>query len=198
MGFSSYNDYLNKVSNGNQIGTASWQKTLGATGAFTAGRWYNMAYLSGNPMLSRPGERLSNGQLMGSSVGWTLTSNWAYANNTLICTAGALTTASTTPATLTTSVKYGVEYTIAGVTTPGLTPSIGGTALTAQTTNGTYFTVVTSTNNSNGLIFTPASAAAAGTLSNISVVMHASFMRLEYLLCSIPVKACRCSMAGSC
>jgi hypothetical protein len=171
MGFTSINDYLNLVTNSGQIASTSWQKMLGANGAFTAGRWYNMGYFEGNPMLSRPGECIPSGygQLMGNATGWSGVSGfWSYANNTLVCGAGGTAAVSITPTNLIAGVQYALEYTLTW-TAGNLTPSLGGTNFTARGASGTFFEIITTINNSSVLAFTP-NATFAGNITNISLV----------------------------
>ena len=104
MGWTSYNDFINLTTNSGTIGNAIWQKSFGAaTGVApfpSAGRWYNMGYYQGNPMVSRYGERLLNGygQFMGNANGWTLNGiYWTYASNTIVCAIGGTATATIMP-----------------------------------------------------------------------------------------------------
>jgi len=168
MGFSSLNDYLNKVTNLGQIGSYQWQKQMPTVGVFAAGRWYNMAYHLGNPMLQRPGERLANGQLMGSSTGWTLGATTTYSNYTLVHTAGANATSCTPVGGTVALKKYALEYWLSAWATANISPSLGGTAFTPRGAAGQWHEIVT-TADATDLIFTSA-ATGTYTLQNISLL----------------------------
>ena len=181
MGFQSYSDYLNKVTNLGQIGTISWQKTLGNVVTYVAGRWYNTAYMGGNPMPNRPGERMANGQLVGlynsggNPANWTLGANWFYANataatNAIVHTSGATATAvASGTQNIVVGNNYGVEFWTQAWGTANFTVSIGGTNLTATAATGQYHFVVSAT-NSTDLTVTPLSTNTS-TISNFSVVL---------------------------
>ena len=168
MGFSTLNDYLNKVTNLGQIGQTVWQKLMPQVGVFTAGRWYNMGYHLGTPTLQRPGELLSNGQLGMDSTGWTLGGGWSWVAGTLQKSTGNTNTASITPIGSTVaSTTYHLEYWMSAWSTANLVPSIGGTSYTSRGATGQYHEIKTSTNTTD-LIFTPASTCTC-TIQNISL-----------------------------
>jgi hypothetical protein len=179
MGFSTQDDYLTKVYTNGQMQSFPWYKALGAVGAFTAGRWYNMGYFTGYPMVSRFGERMINGQLMNNNAGtitnWTLGTNWTYAGTalppTIAHTGGNTATAvATGTLSLAASSIYGLEFWCsAWGGAANFTVSLGGTAVTATSATGQYHYVVTATNTTD-LTITPVSANTC-TLSNFSVVL---------------------------
>jgi hypothetical protein len=49
MGFSSMDDFVNKVTNSGKFWRADWNKITGAA-AYTAGRWYDLSGLNGTPV----------------------------------------------------------------------------------------------------------------------------------------------------
>ena len=177
MGWTSYNDFINLTTNSGTIGNAIWQKSFGAaTGVApfpSAGRWYNMGYYQGNPMVSRYGERLLNGygQFMGNANGWTLNGiYWTYASNTIVCAIGGTATATIMPTNMTAGARYGIEFTLSNYSGSGnFVVSLGGTTAATVAANGTYFQVIVTSNNTGPLTITPA-ATVGGSFSNISVV----------------------------
>jgi len=177
MGFSSLNDYLTKVTNSNQIGNIVWQKMLGAVGAFTAGRWYDMAYHLGQPMLQRPGERLLNGQLMGSATNWTLNGNWTFVAPNLLhhATGSALTAVATSiggaGAGIENGPRYALSYWLSTNTTAGggVTPSVGGVNFTNRSATGQFEEIVTSGATTDFTI-TPPAGTWVGDLQNFSLL----------------------------
>jgi hypothetical protein len=181
MSFQSLNDYLNKTTNLGQIATQSWQKFTNPTSALTAGRWYNTAYWAGYPMLSRPGERLQNGQLVPTNPqqpnqlgNWILNgSYWNYNSNTfqLIRTANAsgLTAIAMGTKNIFNGGTYGVEIWIPVAGASNTTITLGGVAQTAQGTAGQWHYKIPSTGT--GDLTLTATATTTATISNISVVL---------------------------
>ena len=184
MAFTSLNDYLNKTTNLGQIGTTSWQKMTGGSGVYVAGRWYNMCYLIGNPMLSRPCERMLNGQLIGNANNWTLGALWSYATptnsqigcNTLIRTAGTTSNAvAIGTKNIASGYTYGVEVWIYSNASGASTFQIqlGGvtqTALSISSSTAYQWHFKIPSTGTTGLTVIP-TATNAGTYGNFSVVL---------------------------
>ena len=183
MGFSSQNDFINKSYTLGKLQSINWYKALGATQAFTIGRWYCLGYLSGYPYLSRFGERMLNGWFVGGSgttppnwtalpTGWTWTfnsNNQGY--NSLVKTAGS---ANSIVATGTLNVvaggTYGVEIWVVANAASTLAISIGGTSIgTVSTAAGQYHFVGTAI-NSTDLTITATNTTTA-SINGCSVVL---------------------------
>ena len=172
MGFSSMDDWINKVTVNGNYWRMDLQKQLGASSVFVAGRWYDMSVFPGTPMLARHGELLANGQLMGSATGWTLPAGWTYANNTIVKAAGVANAAEIALTGGTVSgVKYALEYYLQANAASTIIPSVGGTAFTTRTTAaGDYFEVQPgNTVDVTNLKFT-ATTTTTATISNVSLV----------------------------
>jgi hypothetical protein len=177
MGFSSVSDFLNKTTTLGYKTPFFWQKMLGATGAFTAGRWYCMGMHVGSPMLARYGERLLNGQLMGDASNWTLNAaNWSWVNGVLNHTTGSAATAVAhsiggAGAGIESGPKYALEWWLSTATTAGggITPSVGGANFTNRSTVGQWHEIVTSGSTAD-LTFTPVSGTFVGNIQNISLL----------------------------
>jgi hypothetical protein len=97
-----------------------------------------------------------NGKFTGNANGWTVNGTWAYRSNDVERTAGAdgLTLAQTLLPVVQ-KCPYLVTYTIANCSAGGVTVSLGGTAGTQRTADGTYSeTIICGTTNWT-LAFTP-------------------------------------------
>lgn len=116
-----------------------------------------------------------SGAFTGAATGWTLGVGWAYGTNNVAKTAGAGTaTADAATFTPVATVTYELIFTISGWSAAAnrtLTPSIGGTAGTAISADGTYTQQITAT-NATVLTFTPTGTDAANvacTLDSVTV-----------------------------
>ncbi|MBP9813900.1 collagen-like protein, partial [Candidatus Woesebacteria bacterium] len=107
-----------------------------------------------------------NGEFNDTSA-WTTTSGWSIAAGTATHTTGTTTLTQTTPTVP--LETYTVTFTVSGVTTGSVTPSVGGTAGAAVSTNTTSTqTFVAAT--TAGLEFTPTNTF-DGSIDNVSVSM---------------------------
>ena len=179
MGFSTISDYQTKAVTNGQGDSVVWQKTLGAVGAFTAGRWYNMCYFAGTPMLSRPGERLANGQLWQQSAGalanWTgIGSGWTYTSTTnpptVAHTAGTTALVATGTQNIQIGSVYAVEFYCSAYATATYAVTMGGSAASATiSATGQYHYTYLAASNTD-LTITPTNTDTC-TISNFSVVL---------------------------
>ncbi len=97
---------------------------------------------------------LYNGAFTGNADGWTLGAGWAYRIDDIERTASAVTTAYQSNLPIVAKCPYSVIYTIANRTAGQVTVSLGGTAGTARTVDGTYTeTIIAGTDGT--LTFTP-------------------------------------------
>lgn len=110
-----------------------------AAGTVVAGRWYDLVGYGQNPFIH--GNYIFNAHFQGGLVGWTASSanvSWDAANTAASKTGGASETL-TQNTDCVNGTTYEVIYTIAGYTGSGnVTISLGGTAGTNRTANGTY------------------------------------------------------------
>lgn len=171
MGFSSQDDFVSEITANGKFWRSDWNKITGA-GAYTAGRWYDMSLLSGTPIANIYGDIVINGNFLGSIANWTANgTNWVYGTNSANKTSGTSTTLSSDSVYIAVVAGryYRTQYTIAGYTSGTCTISVGGTAGTARSANGTYVEVLTAT-NTNGIVFTASVSTAVFNISAVSVV----------------------------
>jgi hypothetical protein len=116
---------------------------------------------------------LTNGSFTGSATGWTLTAGWTYGSNAVSHTAGTTTLSSTTLNIIIGGV-YTLTYTISGVSAGTVTPTLGGVAGTARSTNGRFIQAFTATTTGT-LIFTPTTTF-NGTIDDVSIGLTTSFL----------------------
>jgi hypothetical protein len=113
-------------------------------------------------------ELTSNGTFTGNANNWTLGAGWAYNSNAVRRTAAAATNLTqmipTTP-----KCPYTVVYTVSARSAGGVTVSLGGTAGTQRTADGTYTETITPADSTSGLVFTP-TADAALDIDTVSVI----------------------------
>jgi hypothetical protein len=169
MGFTSMDDFVNKVSGGNFL-RYDWNKITVAT-PYVVGRWYDLAQLGGTPIQHRYGEISINGTLLGTIAGWTADgTGFAYGANTIVKTSGTgvYTASDSVYIAIQAGHFYRITYNITAISGT-ITPSIGGTNGAGQTTTGIKTEIITAT-NTTGIRFTFALAANTCTWGNISVV----------------------------
>ena len=169
MGFSSIDDWLNKVTNNGYFLRTDWTKQNPA--AFVIGRWYDFSLLPGIPPLNSYGELVWNPGPVGSTWGWTLGANWVYINNSFMHTTGSAENISQPLMATRNGAYYQVTYTLAFSLVNGgsITVSVNGTNGTARSTSATFTEVIGPVGASGGLVFTPTTTAQC-TISAISVI----------------------------
>lgn len=167
-GFSSIDDWINEVTVNGKFWRADWQKLNGA-GVYTAGRWYDMSGLGGTPQALQLGEMVWNRFFTGGANFWTLTTGWAWSADTMLKSGDGLGTLSQTMQKAPVAGRsYRVIYTVSSRTAGSVTVSVGGTAGTTRSANGTFTETLVAT-NTDGLVFTPTDTARF-TIDNVSVV----------------------------
>jgi hypothetical protein len=98
---------------------------------------------------------IQNGNFTGNADGWTLGAGWAYRSNDIERTAGAATpTASQLLTPVVQKCPYKVTYTVSNRSAGGVTVSLGGTAGTQRTADGTYSETITCGTTDFSLTFT--------------------------------------------
>ena len=184
MGFSSQNDYLTKVYNNAQLGYTSWIKFTGTTAPLTIGRWYNMGYLTGNPIQSRFGERMVNGFLYSATsitacLGWTsLPTGWTFTFGqapTLVKTAGSANAAvATGTQNIVVGGVYGVEIWVSVNAVSTLVVTLGGSTVgTISAAAGQYHFISAAAVNTTDLTIT-ATTTTTATINGCSIVLLGS------------------------
>lgn len=119
---------------------------------------------------------VANGSFTGNANGWTLGSGWTYGSNAVTHTGGGG-TATLTPNPAVNIIIGGVytlTYTISGVSAGTVTPTLGGVAGTARSTNGRFIQAITATTTGN-LFFTPTTTF-NGTIDDVSIGLTTSFL----------------------
>lgn len=117
---------------------------------------------------------VANGTFTGSATGWTLGAGWAYGSNAVSHTSGTATLVPNPAVNIVIGGVYTLTYTVTGRSAGTITPTLGGVAGTARTTNGTFIQAITATTTGN-LIFTP-DTAFNGTIDNVSIGLTTSFL----------------------
>ena len=115
-----------------------------------------------------------NGTFTGSATGWTLGAGWAYGSDAVSHTSDTATLVPNPALNIVIGGVYTLTYTISGVSAGTITPTLGGAAGTARSTNGTFIQALTATPTAN-LIFTPTTTF-NGTIDNVSIGLTTSFL----------------------
>jgi len=175
MGFSSHDDWLNKITSG-QIFRLDWTKQTTAVGAYTAGRWYDMAQTPGYPIQNTWGELVPQGDFFGSATGWTLGTGWAYGTNNVAHTAAtSLSSVYRTDVQIVAGRTYRVSFTTSGISGTGACRvKIGGTAGTDRSTASTFVENIVAGATANRVEI-EADAALGVTIDDISVIEPLAF-----------------------
>lgn len=169
MGFTSMDDWLNKITNSGQILRTDWTKTNPA--ALVIGRWYDMSLMPGIPPINIYGELTYNDGPVGSGWGWTglAAGGWTYTANTLLHVGGTAGNVSQPSMATVAGRYYQVTFTLAWTSGTSITPSINGTNGTARSTAATHSEVIGPVGASGGLVFTPTTNAQC-SITAISVI----------------------------
>jgi hypothetical protein len=117
---------------------------------------------------------VANGTFTGSAASWTLGAGWAYGTNNVTHTSGTATLVPNPAVNIVIGGVYTLTYTVSGRSAGTITPTLGGAAGTARTTNGTFIQALTATTTGN-LIFTP-DTAFNGTIDDVSIGLTTSFL----------------------
>lgn len=171
MGFSSQDDFINKITNINKTWRMDWNKITGAA-AYTAGRWYDLSQLNGTPNAIQYGEHILNGTAPASLFNWTPNGTaWVASAGVFAKTSGTATTLTANSSLITPVVGrfYRIQYTISAWTSGTCTVSFAGATGTARGAAGTFIEIVTAT-NTNPLAFTASISTAVFSISSVSVV----------------------------
>jgi hypothetical protein len=115
---------------------------------------------------------VTNGTFTSALTGWTVGANWAYNADTALHTAGATETLEQDVGALAES-KYDVIFTVSGRSAGSVTVTLGGTAGTTRSADGTFTESLTASEASN-LIFTPTSDF-DGALDNVIVIRQGTY-----------------------
>lgn len=170
MGFDSIDNFISEVSAAGKFNRVDWAKGLTGLGTVVAGRWYDTTIFPGNPPNWVHGNYVNNYDFTAGGNGWTFAGAWVWTQATHLLTR----TASGSDLTVTqntaceSGVTYRVTYTMAR-SAGTLTPSLGGTNLTARTAAGTYYQdIACGATASAPLVFT-ASSDFAGTIDLVII-----------------------------
>jgi hypothetical protein len=170
MGFSSIDDFISEVSTYGKFNRVDWAKGLTGLGTVVAGRWYDTTIFPGNPPNWVHGNYVFNYDFTAGGSGWTFAGAWTWtqATHLLTRTASAADTTVTQNTACESGVTYRVTYTMAR-SAGTLTPSLGGTNLTARSAAGTYYQdIACGATASAPLVFT-ADSSFAGTIDLVSI-----------------------------
>lgn len=173
MGFSSVDDFVNEVTTNGKFYRVDWFKNMNnpAIGTVVAGRWYDLTLQAGVPANWTHGNYVNNWDFVAGTNGWTLgDANWEWTAATHVVTrtaaGGGATLSQNTPCI--SGVTYRVTYVLtrsAGT----ITPSLGGTNLTARSAAGTFVEDIScGATASAPLVFTP-DASFAGTVDKVVI-----------------------------
>ncbi len=177
MGFNSVDDWVNEVTNEGKAQRLDWFKGTTGLGVTVAGRWYDLTSFPGYPADWIHGNYITNWAFGAGTTGWVLGSaNWAYTPATALVTRTANADLSTLSQN--TQCENGVTYRVTYTMTRSagtLTPSLGGTALTARSVGGTFIQDVVCGATANApLVFTP-DATFAGTVDSVIIQRRRTF-----------------------
>lgn len=178
MGFSSLNDFLSEISANGKFFRADFMQSSGGA-AYTAARWYDFSIFDGSPPTSVHGDYVTNGGFWGSAVGWTLGSaQWAYtpATGLVTRTVGGSQDTISQNTNCVNGTTYSVAYTIGSVSGSGnIQISLGGTAGTLRTANGTYRENIVCGATAGAPVTITVDAARGCTIDNVSVIEELAF-----------------------
>lgn len=173
MGFSSHDDWINKVTSGN-LWRLDWNKQTTAVGAYTAGRWYDMSQTLGHPIQNSWGEHVKYGDFFGSATGWTLGAGWAYGTNNVTHTAGGGATAVSQTIPIVNGRTYRTSYTSSGLGgANNFRIKLGGTAGTDRNTAATFVENIVA--GASGLIEIDSDDGRTVTIDDVSVIEPLAF-----------------------
>lgn len=116
--------------------------------------------------------RLRNGYFVGAETGWTLGTSWAYGTNSVVRTEAAnVATLSQTGLDILANVPYQLKFTMSSSSGAGtITPSLGGTAGTPRTADGTYVETIVAGATYGDLVFTPTNNNIATTITAVELI----------------------------
>jgi hypothetical protein len=165
MGFSSMDDFISETTSGKSW-RADFMKIF-TGGTVVAGRWYDLTPFGGVPTAYLHGNYISNYDFLAGTVGWTLSAGLAYTPAThLITKSGGNAETLTQNTSCVSGTTYSVIYTIAAYAGSGnVTVSLGGTAGTNRTANGTYTENISCGAGANA----PLTITVAGTVSALTI-----------------------------
>jgi hypothetical protein len=136
-------------------------------------------------LLSIQGSTATNAASFGSELinsgSWTLTAGWSTSDSISFAHAGSGgTTALTQAVPIAVGRLYKLVYTQSGRTTSSVTVSMGGTTLTANSTNAVSTSYIYTT-TTGALTFTPTATTWNGTIATVSLteVVNPGFIRLS-------------------
>lgn len=116
-------------------------------------------------------EKVASGDFS-SGLGWVTTSGWTVSGGIATHGSNGTGTLSQSASVMTTRPEPGrlhvFTYTISGLTTGSVTPTIAGTALQTRSADGTYTEYFVPTNVSLGIVFTPTNTARF-SIDNVSL-----------------------------
>lgn len=174
-GFSSVDDLASEITAG-KTWRQDFSKIYAATdyygaGTVVAGRWYDMTGYGQQPFAH--GNYIYNGAMQGGLAGWTPGSaNVAWDAATFSASkTGASAETLTQNTDCVSGTTYEVIYTLSAYAGSGnVGGSLGGTALTNRTANGTYTENISCGATANApLVFNFASTVSAGKIRNVQV-----------------------------
>jgi hypothetical protein len=169
MGFDSIDNFISEVSQAGKFNRVDWAKGLTGLGTVVAGRWYDTTIFPGNPPNWVHGNYVFNYDFTAGSNGWTLGSGWTWTQATHLVTKAV---AATTAVEQNTACESGVTYRVTYTMTRGagtLTPSLGGTALTARSAGGTYYQDIACGATANAPIAFTADSSFTGTVDLVII-----------------------------
>ena len=140
MGFSSTDDFVNKVSVNGKYWRCDYLVNLHNIGTVVAGRWYDTTNFAGNPVQLMHGNMVKNGDFMATADPWNVGGTWTYnaANHYMSHGTGN----DNSVLSITVKCVPGEKYTLIwtkGAGAGSVTPALGGTNGAARTTASTLY-----------------------------------------------------------
>lgn len=177
MGFSSIDDWINKVTTLGQFCRVDWNKQTLAATAYALGNWYDMDFGLGNPPPQGVlGEYVWNGGPTGSAWGWTLNSPWTYSAGFAHASDGTGEATQTPTLTPVVGKTYRVVYTCTR-TAGTIRMRFGGTLTTARSSASTWTEDIVAV-DATGIALVPSNDY-RGTVTLVSIAEPLGFTPLK-------------------
>jgi hypothetical protein len=176
MGFSSIDDFLAEQTSGKNW-RADFMKIF-TGGTVVAGRWYDLTYFGGAPAQYIHGNYVRNADFLAGAMGWTASAGFAWTAATHLMTkSGGNAETLTQNTSCVNGTAYSVVYTLGSYAGSGnVSVSLGGTAGTNRTSNGTYRETITCGATANApLVITVAGTVSAATIDVVAITRDLAF-----------------------
>jgi len=177
MGFTSMDDFVNKVTVSGKFWRADYIKNASNIGTVVAGRWYDLAGFPGVPIQYMHGNMVQNGDFMATAAPWNVGGTWTYSAVNHNMSHGTANDGSVL--SITVKCVPGEKYTLIwtkGAGAGAVMPSLGGTNGTSRTTASTLYREDIIMGTTNALLAFTTTDATASVVDLVWLCKSADFM----------------------